>query len=165
MRRKYKYRVDFLLRKLKKRQLFGQCVKRSFSQAWRDTFGNVKEARDFDALVNAFMLWSQSKSYKICARFLDKYFVNLNACLRRAFLSFCLSRDWAQVFCFSKPKSFHGTDIAGDEQAPTLAWAIFELPLTYPTYSQVQKLDRTARMWASRQIESAYFAVEFFVGT
>ena len=104
---------------------------------------------------------TKSKTYKICARFLDKYFVNLNACLRRAFLSFCLSRDWAQVFCFSKPKSFHGTDIAGDEQAPTLAWAIFELPLTYPTYSQVQKLDRTARMWASRQIESAFFAVVF----
>ena len=26
-----------------------------------------------------------------------------------------------KFFCFSKPKSFHGTDIAGDEQAPTLA--------------------------------------------
>ena len=161
MRRKRKYRFDFLLRKLKTRQPFGQCVKRSFSQGWGDTFRDVKEARS--SWLSCF--GADPKSHKICARFLDKYFIDLNACLRRAFLSFGLSRDWAQVFCFSKPKSFHGTDIAGDEQAPTLAWAIFELPLTYPTYSQVQKLDRTARMWASRQIESAYFAVEFFVGT
>ena len=45
MRRKYKYRVDFLLPKLKMRQPFGQCVKRSFSQGRGDIFRDVKEAR------------------------------------------------------------------------------------------------------------------------
>ena len=89
MRRKYKYRVDFLLRKLKKRQPFGQFVKRSFSQAWRDTFGNVKEARS--SWLPCF--GADPKSHKICACFLDKYFVNLNACLRRTFLAFELSSD------------------------------------------------------------------------
>ena len=50
---------------------------------------------------------TKSKTYKICARFLDKDFIDLNACLRRAFLSFNLSRDRAQVFCvFQKQKLF-----------------------------------------------------------
>ena len=39
------------LRKLKKRQPFGQCVKRLFSQSWRDTFGTVRQARDSDAII------------------------------------------------------------------------------------------------------------------
>ena len=55
MRRKYKYRVDFLLRKLKTRQPFGCCVQRLFSQGRGDIFRDVKEARDFGAIIIAVM--------------------------------------------------------------------------------------------------------------
>ena len=51
----------------------------------------------------------KSKTCKICARFLDKYFISLNAFLRRAFLSFELSRDRAQVFLYFQKQNLFTT--------------------------------------------------------
>ena len=132
------------------RQPFGQCVKRSFSQAWRDTFWNVRQARDFDALVNAFMLWSQSKSYKICARFLDKYFIDLNARLRRAFLSFDLSRDRAQVFCVFKNKIFSLHRRSRRWTSANARMGNFWIAPYLPHLKPSPKIDRASGVRASR---------------
>ena len=134
MRRKYKYRFDFLLRKLKKRQPFGQFVKRSFSQAWRDTFGTVKDARLYlfrhrTKPKNRPRKRGEGKPTKN-----DSIFLLSFVCRCVAVLSTLFRDEFARRACRVN---------------------LSPLPLIEPS----QKNDRASGVRASRQKTTAFFAV------
>ena len=129
MRRKYKYRVDFCFTN-------SNSVSRSAAVCsdcfHKEEVTSLGTSRKRDLLGYHVLEPIQNRT-----KFVRVFLTNISSAL----MPFCAalsSRLTCQeighkFLCFSKTKIFRDTDAAGDEQAPTLAWAIFELPLTYPT--------------------------------